>query len=139
MGLATLAAYLDADDEIEIQDEHVELLNLDDEPNLIVIQVYITSAFRAYHLADHHRQQGGHVALGRLHVTSLPDEAAVFRGDFDWVWRTITIAGRGKRGSTVSSSATTWSVENNHLIPYQENSRSVFLLIHIYRLIPYQT
>ena len=55
LGLATLAAYLDPDDEAEIQDEHVERLRLDDRPDLVVIQVYITSARRAYALADHYR------------------------------------------------------------------------------------
>jgi len=76
LGLATLAAYLDAEDEIDLQDEHVEKLNLDDFPDLVVIQVYITSARRAYALADHYRARGAHVCLGGLHVTSLPDEAA---------------------------------------------------------------
>ena len=77
LGLATLAAYLDSNDEIELQDEHVETLKLDDEPDLVVIQVYITSAYRAYALADHYRRKGAHVCLGGLHVTSLSDEAAV--------------------------------------------------------------
>ena len=55
LGLATLAGYLDDDDEVEIQDEHVERLDLDDAPDLVVIQVYITSAKRAYRLADCYR------------------------------------------------------------------------------------
>src|SRR5512145_185220 len=76
LGLATLAGYLDAADEVTLQDEHVEILNLDDEPDLVVIQVYITSAYRAYELADHYRRKGAYVALGGLHVTSLPEEAA---------------------------------------------------------------
>ena len=33
LGLATLAAYLRPDDEVEIQDEHVERLDLDDTPS----------------------------------------------------------------------------------------------------------
>jgi len=91
LGLATLAGYLSVDDEIEIQDEHVEQLRLDDEPDLVVIQVYITSAYRAYALADHYRRQGAHVALGGLHVTSLPDEAAqhadtIFLGPGEDTW-----------------------------------------------------
>jgi radical SAM superfamily enzyme YgiQ (UPF0313 family) len=77
LGLATLASYLAPDDEVTIQDEHVERLNLDDEPDLVVIQVYITSAYRAYEIADHYRARGVYVALGGLHVTSLPDEAAL--------------------------------------------------------------
>src|SRR5574341_2270510 len=91
LGLATLAAYLDPDDEVTIQDEHVETLDLDDEPDLVVIQVYITSAYRAYTLADHYRARGSYVCLGGLHVTSLPDEAAqhadtIFLGPGEDTW-----------------------------------------------------
>jgi radical SAM superfamily enzyme YgiQ (UPF0313 family) len=60
-----------------IVDEHVEPLLLADEPELVVIQVYITNAYRAYRIADHYRSQGAFVCLGGLHVTSLPGEAAV--------------------------------------------------------------
>ena len=76
LGLATLAAYLDPDLEISLQDEHVERLDLDDRPDLVIIQVYITNAYRAYRIADHYRARGSYVLLGGLHVTSLPDEAA---------------------------------------------------------------
>ena len=91
LGLATLAAYLRDDDDVEIQDEHVERLQLDDEPDLVVIQVYITSAYRAYRIADHYRRRGAYVALGGLHVTSLPDEAAahadtIFLGPGEDTW-----------------------------------------------------
>ena len=91
LGLATLAAYLDDGDDVEIQDEHVESLTLDDTPDLVVIQVYITSAKRAYRLADLYRARGAYVALGGLHVTSLPDEAAahadtIFLGPGEDTW-----------------------------------------------------
>jgi len=91
LGLATLAAYLDDDDEITLQDEHVETLQLDDEPDIVVIQVYITSAYRAYQIADRYRAKGTYVCLGGLHVTSLPDEAmkhadTVFIGPGEDTW-----------------------------------------------------
>lgn len=91
LGLATLAGYLNDDDEVTLQDEHVERLTLDDEPELVVIQVYITSASRAYALADHYRAKGAYVALGGLHVTSLPEEAArhadsIFLGPGEDTW-----------------------------------------------------
>ncbi|MEP7284954.1 MAG: radical SAM protein [Chloroflexota bacterium] len=91
LGLATLAAYLSQDDDITLQDEHVEMLDLTDEPDLVVIQVYITSAYRAYELADHYRAKGAYVALGGLHVTSLPNEAAlhadsIFLGPGEDIW-----------------------------------------------------
>ena len=76
LGLATLAAYLNPDDEAAIVDEHVERLFVDDAPDLVLIQVYITNAWRAYRIADHYRARGVFVALGGLHVTSLPGEAA---------------------------------------------------------------
>ena len=75
LGLATLAAYCNVNDEISLQDEHVEELDINDEPDIVVIQVYITNAFRAYQIADHYRSKGSYVCLGGLHVTSLPEEA----------------------------------------------------------------
>ena len=91
LGLATLAGYLDPDDEIDLQDEHVETLRLDDEPDLVVIEAYITSAGRAYRYADHYRAKGAYVCLGGLHPTSLPEEAArhadsVFCGPGEDTW-----------------------------------------------------
>src|SRR6476661_9739000 len=91
LGLATLAAYLDPDLEISLQDEHVEKLDLNDQPDLVIIQVYITNAYRAYQIADHYRARGSYVLLGGLHVTSLPDEAAthadtIFLGPGEDTW-----------------------------------------------------
>src|SRR5258705_6219397 len=75
LGLATLAAYCSPDDEIDLQDEHIEELNTNDRPDIVVIQVYITNAFRSYALADYYRNKGTYVCLGGLHVSSLPGEA----------------------------------------------------------------
>lgn len=91
LGLATLAAYLREDDEIVLQDEHVRPLDLDDTPDLVAIEVYITNAYRTYAIADQYRQRGVHVALGGLHVTALPDEAAnhadtIFIGPGEDTW-----------------------------------------------------
>jgi radical SAM superfamily enzyme YgiQ (UPF0313 family) len=91
LGLATLAGYLEDDDEIWLQDEHVEKLCLEDEPQLVVIQVYITNAYRAYRLAEHYRRKGAYVCLGGLHVTALPEEAAghadtIFIGPGEDTW-----------------------------------------------------
>jgi len=91
LGLATLAGYLGDDAEIVLQDEHVEKLDLDDDPDLIAIEVYITSARRAYEIADHCRRRGAYVALGGLHVTALPEEASrhadtIFCGPGEDTW-----------------------------------------------------
>lgn len=77
IGLATLAAYFSEYDDVEMVDQHVEKLYMDDKPDLVCIQVYITNAFRAYKIADKYRSRGCYVVLGGLHVTALPDEAAM--------------------------------------------------------------
>ena len=77
LGLATLASYFDPADEVKIVDQHVETVDVNDTPDLVIIQVYITNAYRAYRFADHYRSNGAYVILGGLHVTSLPEEAAV--------------------------------------------------------------
>lgn len=91
LGLAALAGYLDPGDEVTLEDEHVMRLTLDDEPDLVVMSVYITSAKRAYQIADGYRSRGSHVALGGLHVSSRPEEAArhadsVFIGPGEDIW-----------------------------------------------------
>jgi len=91
LGLATLAGYLSPADEVTLQDEHVETLDTDDAPDLVVIQCYITSAGRAYRLADHYRARGAYVCMGGLHPTSLPEEAAahadsLFLGPGEDIW-----------------------------------------------------
>jgi radical SAM superfamily enzyme YgiQ (UPF0313 family) len=91
LGLATLAAYCSPEDDITLTDEHVEEIDIHDQPDLVIIQVYITNAFRAYKLADHYRAKGSYVCLGGLHVTSLPDEATphadtIFLGPGEESW-----------------------------------------------------
>jgi radical SAM superfamily enzyme YgiQ (UPF0313 family) len=91
LGLATLAGYLSPDDEVSIHDEHVENISTDDRPDLVAIQVYITSAYRSYEIADQYRAKGVYVCLGGLHVTSLPKEAAehadtIFLGPGEDTW-----------------------------------------------------
>ena len=91
LGLATLAGYLDEGDQVTMEDEHVQPLFLDDCPDLVAIEVYITSSYRAYALADYYRSRGAYVALGGLHVTALSEEAArhadtIFTGPGEDTW-----------------------------------------------------
>ncbi len=76
---------------IELVDEHVEQLDTDDVPDLVAIEVYITSARRAYEIADLYQSRGSFVVLGGLHVTSCPKEAAlhanaIFLGPGEDTW-----------------------------------------------------
>lgn len=76
LGLATIAGYIPKDDDIEIVDEHVDKIFLEDNPDIVLISVYITNAYRAYYLADYYLQKGKKVILGGLHTSSLPEEAS---------------------------------------------------------------
>ncbi len=113
LGLATLAGYLGPEDEVVLQDEHVERLDLSDEPDLVVIQAYITSARRSYEIADHYRSRGALVAMGGLHATSLPDEAAahadvVFLGPGEDTWpRFLADLAAGRPGARYRSTVRT--------------------------------
>jgi radical SAM superfamily enzyme YgiQ (UPF0313 family) len=91
LGLATLAGYLSPEDIAIIEDEHVQEINLNDEPDIVAIQAYITSAYRAYELAEHYRKKGAYIVLGGLHVSALPDEAmsyadSIFIGPAEQSW-----------------------------------------------------
>lgn len=105
LGLATLAGYLRPDDEVRIQDEHVQDLDLAREVDLVGIEVYVTSARRAFALADRYRARGTFVVLGGLHVTALPDEAlrhadAIVVGPAEEAWPRLLAdlrAGRPQR------------------------------------------
>lgn len=94
LGLATLAAYIPSNDHIELVDGHVEFVDLNDDPDIVIIQVYITNANLSYKIADHYRSRRKLVVLGGLHVTSLPSEArlhadAIVIGPGDHIFETV--------------------------------------------------
>ena len=55
--------------------ENIVKLALNDEPDLVCIESYITNANRGYEIADFYRKRGIKVAIGGIHSTSLPVEA----------------------------------------------------------------
>lgn len=75
LGLATLAGYLKDTDRAKIVDEHVQRIDLDDYPDLVAIETYVTSAKRSYQIADAYRKRGVYVVMGGLHPTSCPLES----------------------------------------------------------------
>jgi len=132
LGLATLAAYLRDDDEVTLRDEHVESLDLNDQPDLVAIQVYITSARRAYQIADRYRGKGVHVALGGVHVTSLPEEASqhadtIFLGPGEDTWPAFLADFRSGRPAKVYRS-TVRSLVGQPPIRRDLIKRSLYLL-----------
>jgi len=94
LSLLTLAGLTPPDRyEMAVRDEHVESIRVE-EVDLVAIQAYISSAHRAYEIADYYRARGAKVVMGGLHPTSLPHEAAqhadaVCMGPAETVWGDI--------------------------------------------------
>jgi len=94
LSLMTIAGLTPDHWDITLRDEHVESSEVEGDFDVVGIQTYISSAPRAYELADRWRQRGAKVVLGGLHPTSLPHEAAthadaVCIGPAEPVWREI--------------------------------------------------
>ncbi len=94
LSLMTIAGLTPDGWDIVIRDEHVESSEVEGEVDLVGIQTYISSADRAYELAERWRRRGAKVVLGGLHPTSLPQEAAehadaVCLGPAEPVWGRI--------------------------------------------------
>jgi radical SAM superfamily enzyme YgiQ (UPF0313 family) len=94
LSLMTIAGLTPDGWDITIRDEHVESSEVDDDVDVVGIQTYISSANRAYELAQRWRRRGAKVVLGGLHPTSLPYEAAehadaVCIGPAETVWGQI--------------------------------------------------
>ena len=95
LSLLTLAGLTPADHwDVIIRDEHVQSTEVDEDIDLVGIQTYISSAYRAYELAAMYRSRGAKVVLGGLHPSSLPEEAkayadAICVGPAETVWGRI--------------------------------------------------
>lgn len=76
--LTTLAALVpdDLKTQLKIYDETVEPIDLNLEADLICMTVITGTAPRCYKYADYFRSRGIKVALGGVHVSMLPEEAA---------------------------------------------------------------
>ncbi len=94
LSLLTIAGLTPEDWEVVVRDEHVESSEAEGDFDLVGIQTYISSAARAYELAERWQRRGAKVVLGGLHPTSLPYEAAdhadaVCIGPAETVWAQI--------------------------------------------------
>ena len=95
LSLLTLAGMTPQDKyKMIVRDEHVESSDVDEHVDIVAIQTYISSAYRAYELADKYRERGAKIIMGGLHATSLPHEAAQYAdavciGPAETVWNKI--------------------------------------------------
>jgi radical SAM superfamily enzyme YgiQ (UPF0313 family) len=76
LALAYVAAVTPAHWEIRIVDEVLEDIPLQENPDLVGLTSLTITVPRAYEIAEHFRARGIPVAMGGVHATLLPDEAA---------------------------------------------------------------
>ena len=91
LGLTVIAGLIPPDIDVVIYDERFEQIPYDAPFDLVAITVQIFTARRSYEIAASFRKRGVPVALGGIHVTLAPDEAAehagtVIIGDAELTW-----------------------------------------------------
>jgi len=89
--LAVLAGLTPSDVECRMYDDRMEPIPYDEPTDLAAITVETYTARRAYEIAAEYRARGVPVILGGMHVTLLPEEAAlhadsIFLGDAETKW-----------------------------------------------------
>jgi radical SAM superfamily enzyme YgiQ (UPF0313 family) len=100
--LGVLAGLTPPDVEVVLYDDRMEAIPFDEATDLVAITVETYTARRAYEVADEYRQRGIPVVMGGMHVSLLPDEAAlhadsIFIGDAETAWaEVIADARRGR-------------------------------------------
>lgn len=65
------------DTEIKIINDGIDKIDFDEKVDMVGITVITSTAPRAYEIADRFREKGVTVILGGIHVTALPEEAAL--------------------------------------------------------------
>lgn len=91
LALGVIAALTPDDIDVVIVDDRIETIPYDDATDLVGISVETYTARRAYEIADEYRARGVRVILGGIHVSLIPEEAAlhadsIFIGDAVFLW-----------------------------------------------------
>ena len=84
LSLTTLAALTPADVEVTIEDENVQEINFQDQPDLVAISIITPLAKRGYAIADRFREMSVPVVMGGFHATWMAEEAGSMRMRSSW-------------------------------------------------------
>jgi radical SAM superfamily enzyme YgiQ (UPF0313 family) len=100
--LAVLAGLTPPDVECVLHDDRMEPIPFDEPTDLVAITVETYTARRAYEIAAEYRARDVPVILGGMHVTLLPEEAAlhansIFLGDAETAWAQVVEDARHRR------------------------------------------
>ncbi|MDP6522780.1 MAG: radical SAM protein [Kiritimatiellia bacterium] len=91
LGLLVLGALTPMRHQVTVQDENVEKLRLDDNPDVVGIGVKVDTMKRAAEIARQYRRRGILVIMGGIHATACPEECAkhadsVVVGEAEEIW-----------------------------------------------------
>ncbi|MDH4264842.1 MAG: radical SAM protein, partial [Deltaproteobacteria bacterium] len=91
LSLTTLAALTPEDVEVTIEDENVQQINFQDQPDLVAVSIITPLANRGYAIAEQFRRISIPVVMGGFHATWMAEEAgqhadAVVLGEAEMVW-----------------------------------------------------
>lgn len=94
LALLTLASLIPEHHEVYIEDENIEEVVFDDEPDMVGITVNVDTSNHAYEIADIYRMKKIPVILGGIHVSANPEEAlkhadSVCIGEAEELWDKI--------------------------------------------------
>jgi len=94
LGLTVIAGLTPSDIDVVIYDDRIEAIPYDIYFDLVAVTVQIFTARRSYEIAAAFRKRGVTVALGGVHVTLAPDEAAehadvIVMGDAELSWPSL--------------------------------------------------
>ncbi len=94
LSITTLAALTPRDVEVTLEDENVQEIHFQDEPDLVAISIMTPLANRGYAIADRFRALSIPVVMGGFHATWMPEEAAqhadaVVQGEAEPVWERL--------------------------------------------------
>ena len=92
--LGILAALTPPDIEVVLYDDRLDVIPYDEPADLVCITVEAFTALRSYEISREFRKRGKKVMLGGMHVTLLPEEAAlhadaIMTGDAEDLWGTM--------------------------------------------------
>ena len=101
IGLLTLACLTPKEHEVYIEDQNVQNINYNDNPDLVGISVNVDIAYKAYEIAKIYRKKKIPVILGGIHVNLNPDEAikhadSICIGEAENIWEKILIDAKNK-------------------------------------------
>lgn len=136
LSLVTLASLINKEHLVYIEDENIQKINFDDQPDLVGINVNVDTSKRAYEIANVYKQKGIKVILGGIHVSANPEEAIKFAdsvciGEAEEIMSTIILDAQNNRLKKFYYNSSVSNPENIPLPNWSLIKKSKYLYTNI--------